>query len=341
MTSPSIVIVGNPDEVHVGRHLLHAAGELGLPATLCDTNSAYAGSTVRRGINWRLRGRRPANIVPFSRQVVAECQERRPKVLITTGLAPVDGEAVRAIGDMGIRRINFLTDDPWNDAHYAPWFLDLISEYDVIFTPRTANVQDLRAAGCRRVEYLPFAYAPDIHFPDPPATDTERVDFDSDVVFAGGADDDRVAWMAPLIAAGFRVALYGGYWERHAETRQAARGMADAATLRKAIGGGATALCLVRRANRDGHSMRSFEVPAIGACMLVEDTVEHRDIFGEPRRAVHYVNSPDAVVERVEVLLRDGCERDRLRRSAHALIASGQHTWADRLRVMLEGGSPW
>jgi len=147
--------------------------------------------------------------------------------------------------------------------------------------------------------------------------------------------------MAPLISAGFRVALYGGYWERHSQTRRAARGMADAATVRKAIGGGATTLCLVRRANRDGHSMRSFEVPAIGACMLVEDTAEHREIFGDSRNAVDYVNSPEDAVQRVRVLLLDRCERDRLTRSAHALIASGHHTWSDRLKTMLEDGRPW
>ena len=341
VTSASILIVGNPGEVHVGRHLLQAAQEAGIRATLCDTTAAYAGSKVQRTYSWRLRGHRPANLSAFSRQVVTACRDHNPSWIIATGLAPVDAESLRAIGEVGVRRVNFLTDDPWNRAHYAPWFMEAVTEYDTVFTPRTANVDDLRALGCRQVTYLPFAYAPDIHFSDPPATTNERLHFDSDVVFVGGADPDRVEWMAPLISAGFRVALYGGYWERHSQTRRAARGMADAATVRKAIGGGATTLCLVRRANRDGHSMRSFEVPAIGACMLVEDTAEHREIFGDSRNAVDYVNSPEDAVQRVRVLLRDRCERDRLTRSAHALIASGHHTWSDRLKTMLEDGRPW
>ena len=336
MTPGPVLIVGNAGEVHVGRHLLHAAGESGIEATLCDTTTAYAGSTLTRAFNWRLRGRRPANITEFSRQVVQVCRERQPAAVIATGLAPLDATAMRAIGEMGIRRVNFLTDDPWNETHYASWFMDVLDQDDVVFTPRTANVDDLRGAGCRWVGYLPFAYAPDIHFTDPPATDNERMRFEADVVFVGGADRDRVDWMAPLISAGFRVALYGGYWDRHSQTRGAARGMADAATVRKAIGGGATTLCLVRRANRDGHSMRSFEVPAIGACMLVEDTVEHRTIFGEARQAVEYVTSPDEAVARITALLPDRTERHRLTSSAHALIASGNHTWSDRLRTMLK-----
>src|SRR5580765_2017683 len=90
VTSPSLVIVGNPGEVHVGRHLLHAAGELSIAATLCDTSTAYSGSRVRRTLNWRLRGHRPANITAFSRHVVAECQKQQPTHLIATGLAPID-----------------------------------------------------------------------------------------------------------------------------------------------------------------------------------------------------------------------------------------------------------
>jgi hypothetical protein len=336
-----VLVVGNPGEVHVGRHLLRAARDLNIEATLCDTSAAYAGSTVRRTYNWRLRGRRPASISAFSQQVIAACRERHPSTVVTTGLAPVDAETMRGIGEMGIRRVNFLTDDPWNKAHFAPWFMEAVIEYDAVYTPRTANMTDLRTLGCRHVEYLPFAYAPDIHFSDPPATTSERLRFESDVVFVGGADRDRVEWIAPLITAGFRVALYGGYWDRHAPTRKAARGMADAATVRKAIGGGATTLCLVRRANRDGHSMRSFEVPAIGACMLVEDTPEHQKIFGTPNQAVDYVKSPDEAVQRVGMLLRDRPERHRLTRSAHTLIAAGHHTWSDRLKTMLKDGHTW
>src|SRR5690242_1416386 len=70
VTSSSILIVGNPGEIHVGRHLLHAAQEAGIHASVCDTTSAYAGSKVQRTYSWRLRGHRPANLAAFSRQVV-------------------------------------------------------------------------------------------------------------------------------------------------------------------------------------------------------------------------------------------------------------------------------
>ena len=96
------------------------------------------------------------------------------------------------------------------------------------------------------------------------------------------------------------------------------------------------ALCLVRRANRDGLAMRSFEVPAIGACMLVEDTEEHREIFGPADRAVAYFHSVDDMVQRARRLLDDPGQRAHLASEAHRLIVQGRHTYRDRLRSMLE-----
>ncbi len=334
-SDPSIVIVGNPGESHIGRHLDHAARTLNVPAVLCDVTRADAGSRAVRLANWHLRGRRPARLSEFSRHVLDVCRAVRPTHLLATGLAPVDQPTLHAIGELGVRRINFLTDDPWNAVHSAPWFLRAVGEYDVVFSPRTANLADLRAAGCREVEYLPFAYAPDMHFSDPPRSPGESARFASDLVFIGGADRDRVEWLSPLIAAGFSVALYGGYWDRFIRTRSEARGMADSWTVRKAIGGAAVALCLVRHANRDGHSMRTFEVPAIGACMLVEDTAEHRVIFGDSRAAVEYVTSPRDAINRLRALLAEESERQRLKAHVHHLVRSHAHTWSDRLKTMV------
>jgi spore maturation protein CgeB len=256
--------------------------------------------------------------------------------MLATGLAPVEASALEAIGALGVRRVMYLTDDPWNSSLRAEWFMEALPLYDLVFSPRRANLTDLERLGCHGVRYLPFAYAPEVHYPDPPATPEEARAFASDVVFAGGADPQRVPYIEALLRSGFKVGLYGGYWERFRSTRLHGRGHADPASLRKAIGGAKVALCLVRRANRDGLAMRSFEVPAIGACMLVEDTGEHREIFGLPDRAVAYFRSQDEMVQRTRRLLEDPAERERLAFEAHRLIVEGGHTYRDRLRRMLE-----
>jgi spore maturation protein CgeB len=139
-----------------------------------------------------------------------------------------------------------------------------------------------------------------------------------------------------LVQAGFHVALYGGYWERYTAARSCSRGHAGPSILRKAISGARVALCLVRRANRDGHVMRSFEVPAMGGCLLVEDTADHRVLFGDDGEAVVYFRTREEMAPKLRWLLDHPDERQRLATAAHRLITTGSHTYRDRLITMLE-----
>lgn len=334
-TNHRLLIVGNPEPIHVGAHLLQAARALGLSVDLCDSNNAFAAPWLLAKLNWWLRGHRPSRLDDFSQQVVEACQNLQPKWMISTGISPIGDWAIEAIGKLGTQRFNFLTDDPWNPAHHAPWFMNALPFYDHVFSPRRANLGDLRRFGCRQVSYLPFAYAPEAHFAEPPVTDVEKERFGADIVFVGAADHDRIPYITALSRAGFNIALYGGYWTRFPEAKGYNRGQADLQTSRKAIGGAKIALCLVRRANRDGHSMRTFEVPAIGACMLVEDTDEHREIFGEEGKAVIYFNNIDQMIEKARWLRESDEERRRLAKSLHEVITSGKHTYRDRLASML------
>jgi spore maturation protein CgeB len=47
--------------------------------------------------------------------------------------------------------VNYLTDDPFNPAHQASWFLDELPEYDRVFSTRHANMSDLQNAGCKYI----------------------------------------------------------------------------------------------------------------------------------------------------------------------------------------------
>jgi spore maturation protein CgeB len=334
MNSERLLLAANPESVHIGAHLYEGAQTLGVNVRLCDARQAFDAPRWLVRLHWNLRGRRPAHLRTFSNSLVQACRDFRPTWLLSTGLAPIDRKALTAIRDLGIMRLNYLTDDPWNPAHRAPWFLDALPHYDRVFSPRQSNLDKLRAHGCREVLYLPFAYAASQHYGER-AQPAEEARLASDVIFVGGADRDRLPLVAALIAAGLRVALYGGYWERYPETREFHRGHADPGTIRQATGAAKIALCLVRRANRDGHVMRSFEIPAIGACMLVEDTEEHREIFGPDEESVVYFRSIPEMIDKSLWLLNRPTERQRLAAAAHSRIVAGRHTYQDRLAAML------
>jgi hypothetical protein len=154
-------------------------------------------------------------------------------------------------------------------------------------------------------------------------------------MFAGGADEDRAAVMGLLISNRIKLRLHGSYWERYPITRGYSSGQAELPVLRKAIAGTKVALCLVRRANRDGHCMRSFELPAVGSCMLVEKTAEHVELFGSDGSTVRYFETDSELLAVLAELLRDDGQRRRLASAAHELIVNGPNRYQDRLQRLL------
>lgn len=330
----TLLAVGNPAVFHVGAHFLQAARSLSIPAEICDTRSVFDAPWPVVQFHWRLLGHRPPRLAAFERRVLAQCQALRPRWLLATGTAPLTAATLHSLHELGITLLNFLTDDPWNPAHRARWFLEALPSYDKVFSPRYANLADLRKLGCRQVHYLPFAYAPEIHYPERP-TPEEQDRYQCDVLFYGGADADRLPYVYALLDVGLNVHLYGGYWDRHPRTRPYFKGHADPATLRKAVASAKVTLCLVRRANRDGHVMRTFEAPAMCACMATEDTAEHRALLGEDRANTLYFSGEGDLVEKVRYFLARPGERTRLAQAAHGRITSAPNTYADRLQAML------
>ena len=330
--SPRLLIVGNDGGTNVGASLARAARRLQLPATLIDMRAAYDAPRPIARFNWWVRDRRPSRLRSFSAAVAGECR-RGASALIAAGLAPLNAEAIDGARRYGVETTIFLTDDPWNRSFRSQWLLDALPLYDRVFTPRRSNLDDLRRHGCRNVAYLPFGYDPELFFPDPPCG-RDRHRYASDVFFAGGADDERRPFISALVRAGLTVGLYGDYWHRFSETRSITRGHGTPADLRHAIASAKVCLGLVRRANRDGHAMRSIEVPAAGGCFLVERTDEHEVLFGADGQAVRYFASEDEMVRRTRELLEDDALRERLATAARRLIESGGFTYDDRLETL-------
>lgn len=334
--APRLLLVGNPEEHHVGAHFFAAAEQLGLAATLLDVRKARSRNVWINRLFHRV-GRRPPYLNQFSRNLIKVCRYEKPDILLVTGISAPHLAALEEIGSRGIHRVNYLTDDPWSRRNGAAFFWSALKGYDIVWSPRRANLGDLRRQGCRRAEYLPFAYNPTLHFPELPNTETERRRFACDVAFVGGADSDRIPLAAALATAALKMQLYGGYWDRVRELRPHWRGFVYGRELRQAVGGGTVNICVGRKENRDGHAMRSLELPAMGACIVVEDTAEHRTLFGAEGDCVVYFRSLEDLLNQVKALCNQPVRARLLGQKVfHRICEIGHHTYVDRLCQMLE-----
>lgn len=330
-----LLIVGNSGGTNVAASFERSARQLGLVASLFDSKSAQSSSRLVNSLHWRLHDKRSPSMAPFGARLLDSIGQSQPRYLLTTGLAPVSADVLRAARQQGVLCLHYSTDDPWNPTQRAEWFLQALPFYDLVFTPRQSNLVDFRALGCANVHYLPFAYDDAIF--DPRLSGAAMNN--GKVLFVGGADRDRVSFIEQLLDIDIPMQLVGGYWERYKTVRNHALGHKTPQELVTLTRAAALNLCLVRRANRDGHVMRSFEIAALGGCMLVEDTAEHRAIFGPEGECVFYFDGPQQAAGKIKMLLADNARRRRLGAAVQQRIEAGGNTYTHRLKALLAAAS--
>ncbi len=329
----NLVIAGNLGGTNVSGSFFRACKKEGIPAEFFNMSEASSKYKVFNSFCWRLLDRRYPWMAKVNRMLETYPFEK-DALLVTSGLCPIEGATIKRLKLNGIRCVNFLTDDPWNPSHRSNWSLRALKEYHIIFTPRRANIRDLESLGCARVVYMPFGYDEELFHPITSKNDTKE---NYDLFFAGGADGDRLPLIHSLIAAGLQVRLYGDYWERYVETRANYCGYAQPGEVRRGFAEARLSLILVRRANRDGHVMRSYEAAACKGCLLVEDTPEHREIYGEGEGVVEYFSTAREMLEKAKFLIACPQIRSRMREAVFKkIVIDGKNTYSARIKMIVQ-----
>ena len=324
-----IGVVGGFDETGVAGSLSRAAERMGHTVERFSADRERSDNRWLDAASWRLT-RRPLRLRAFSAEIVEACRVSRPATLIATGRSAPDARALLQLRDLGVRTTNFSTDDPWNKALCAPWHLQALPFYATVFTPRHSNLEPLRALGCRDVRYLPFAYDPELSYP----RQDDRTEAGPDVLFVGGADADRSGFFHRYGDRGPQVTVVGALWDRHAQPNLHVLGRLSPDAIRDLTSTARINLCLVRRANRDDHVMRTYEMAATGACILAEDTPGHRALFGAEGEAARYFSTPEQAASAARDLLAGGkAARDRMAAAAQHAVAG--ETYDRRLQEMV------
>src|SRR5262249_41632389 len=130
---------------HLGGSFARAAERIGVETISFDANDAFAGPRLLRSLSWRLAGHRPPRLSRFSEYVAASCLRQSADVLVALGTGSLTRAAIQRLSSAGTICLAFCSDDPFNSAHRADWHLAALPAYSIVFTPRRANVAELRA----------------------------------------------------------------------------------------------------------------------------------------------------------------------------------------------------
>lgn len=267
----------------------------------------------------------------FQREATELINLMEPDLVIVSNILPLSPGVFRAAKHCNALIVNYLIDNPWNRIHYRRSFIANLALYDHIFTTIKATVPLLSKAGARSSSFLPCAYDQTIHVA------ADRVSSEAvDILFVGTGANERLPWLRSLSKIpGATRRVRGNNWERinlkDWEKKEAVTGNDYC----QAISSAKIVLGLLRKANGDLSTDRSYEIGAIGGCGLYQDTEEHRRILrGYPDEG--FFCDPGDLQKKTEILLKDARLQDELRRIGYSAIRGERNTYGDRLRKIVE-----
>ncbi len=314
-------------DTFTSRHRLHALGRLGHTVRQLAPDQFVPQGRLVSKLHWETGG------LLIEKQVTAQ-------VLAALGNSSFDltwVDSGRYVGPSLIQELhrrfgpvlNMNNDDPFGGRDRSSWALYLRSlpYYDLVVVLREQNVAEAKAQGARKVLRQWFsadeiAHAPRVLTPE----DHQR--WDSEVLFVGTYFPERGPFMAELIRRGIPLTIYGNQWQRDKEWPILQKAWKGPGTTNdddyaKAIQCGKISLGLLSKGNRDLHTQRSMEVPALGGLFCGERTPEHQQLYKEGEEAVFW-NDAAECAEFCHTLLADkGRQQEIARRGQQRFLQNG------------------
>jgi spore maturation protein CgeB len=332
------MLVGIGLSHHVGSFFNRALKQLDLPHLFFDDWNYFSGlsNSVSHKI-WRRIIKHPYYYRKFNYDLYLHTRKYQPDVILVTQGLYINPETLQKIkSDTKALLINYATDDPFNPKISNPDLVACIPIYDIYACTKRRIITDIKNQGCRSVVYVQFGFDPEVHYVQCPNDPFDISKYSSELLFIGGADQDRVPIMQEIITElNLNLHLYGIYWNREKSLKKYYRGFALEDVFRKAHAGTKIGLCLVRKANRDGHTMRSFEIPACGAFLLTDRTDEHQEIFREDRDAVFFGDVTE-LKEKIRFYLNHEDLRNKIAETGNYLVHRRNDTYKARLLKIID-----
>jgi len=300
---------------------------LGLEVEALDT-TAWPGGGLRLARSLRQRAFFGKSVRAMNRSLLETAQRVRPDVVWVEKGSWVYPLTLQQLRNFARFLVHYNTDDVFASGSYLWLHRRGIQSYDLYLTTNRWNVMEIRQQFGVRALRMGMGYDQDLALR---ALQASRTAPTAQVVFVGHWEPHTESYLAALCRAGVAIKLWGHHWNRarHQELR-AAHPLAYseyAATVARAD----IALCFLSRRNRNESTMRSFEIPALGAFLLAERTAEHRYLYAEGKEAEFFC-SREELVEKARHYLMHPDQRRAIATAGQSRCQRVGFTWADHMR---------
>jgi len=286
---------------------------------------------------------RPKDSSRLNQRVLEKCRLFKPDIIWVVKSLVLKPSTIQAAKQIlpNSQWLWFSGDDMFMRHNQSCYFKRSLPLYDHVFTTKSynCNTDELPALGARNVHFIHKSYNPEIHFPQQ-VTQTEQKQLGADVSFVGTFENERAYQMLKLAQRGVKIRVWGDGWQQwqnaHANLHIENRPI-YCADYRKNVCASRISLCFLRKLNRDLHTNRSVEIPAMGGFMLAERTIEHQKLFQEDVEAVYFDSQDnDELYEKVCYYLAHDEKRRHIARNARQRCLNSGYSGPDSVAHMLK-----
>jgi spore maturation protein CgeB len=278
-------------------------------------------------IVWRMGGQW---FEPWVNRVLIEALgERRYDVAYVDNGELVSPGVIRQLRRHAPVVINFSVDDPLGTRDGARWgaYRRSVRFYDLLIVMRPVNVVEARARGAQEVMLAHFSADELMHAPLTLSTD-DHARWDSEVLFIGTWFPERGSFLVSLLERQIPLSIRGANWHKAPEWPKLQRSWKSdhlsGGDYIKAIQCAKVNIGLLSKGNRDLHTTRSLEIPAIGGLLCAERTPEHLEMYEEGKEALFWGDAAECAAMCCFALQDEG-RRRAIAAAGHAKVRANGH----------------
>jgi len=217
--------------------------------------------------------------------------------------------------------VNYIIDDPFGVRDVARFraYRASLAFYDLCVVVRPDNAIEAKNAGAKRVLRV-FMSSDEVTHAPRVLTEEDRIRWGTDVLFLGTWFPERGPFLLQLLELGVPLTIRGTNWSKAPEWPALQSAWKGGALLgddyAKAIQCAKVNIGLLSKGNRDLHTTRSLEIPALGGLLCAERTTEHLGMYVDGTEALFWGDA-----EECAAACRRALEHEEERRK---IAAAGQ-----------------
>lgn len=341
VSSLSILYLGNSggtclDRANALRRLGHHVEHLDLREFLPKT------SWMDR-ITWHIGGQ---VVAPFLLHGLAKKMNDRPFNNLQFDLCYVDGgewvtpKVITLLRSYSKKVINYNIDDPigTRDKQRFKAYRQSLPHYDLNIVIRQENVTEIKVLKAKKVIRV-YRSADEVSHAPRILNEKDFQKWGSEVLFLGTWFPERGPFLLELIQFGVPLTIRGANWHKATEWPLLKSywkgGNITGDDYAKAIQCAKVNLGLLSKENRDLHTTRSLEIPALGGLLCAERTIEHSAMYEEGKEAIFWKDAKECA-EMCHFLLSDEKRRQSIAKAGNHRVKANKHYNEDVLTQILK-----